>query len=580
MDLFYKEQQLFENAKKHLADVKAGAAYSVDELVIITKAYGRLLKHLRMLTKAADETAGNLHNKTLALFDKDLAKSRFLARMSHEIRTPISAVLGISEIQLQDTSLPPHLEESFAKIYGSAHTLLGIVNDILDLSKIESGKMSVINEEYEVANLINDVINLNMVYLSDKDIDFRVHVDENLPKRLYGDEIRIKQILNNLLSNAFKYTNEGFVEFSVSMEDSAEEDSVFLAITIRDTGYGMTPDQLEALHSEYNRFHEKELRDVVGTGLGMPITFSLVAFMDASLDISSEVGDGTTLFLKIPQETVGAEVIGAEAAQTLADFKAGVKAKVIKFERKPMPYGKVLVVDDVDTNLFVSKGLLALYKLQIETCRGGREAIEKIENGKVYDIIFLDHMMPDLDGIQTMKILRVMDYNHPIIALTANALIGQADEYLQNGFDGVVSKPIQTLQLNEVLNKYIGDKYPDEEVAAEDIYNEAVELNEEAELDEYLLTPEIQEQIRADFVETQTDAFGEVVQHINEGDLKMASHVAHTLRGHAGLMSEHALVKASEDVEITLKKGEIPTDEKMNVLEQELNHVLNRISSQ
>ncbi|MCL1883413.1 MAG: response regulator [Defluviitaleaceae bacterium] len=576
MDLFIKEQQIYESARNHLSNVRAGADLNIDELSVITKAYGRLLKHLRMLTKAADETAGNLHNKTLDLFDKDLAKSRFLARMSHEIRTPISAVLGISEIQLQDASLPTHVEESFAKIYSSAQTLLGIVNDILDLSKIEAGKMSVISDEYDVASMINDVINLNMVYLLEKNLSFRVRIDENIPARLYGDEIRLKQILNNLLSNAFKYTNEGFVEFCCWLEEVTDEDNIILGMTIRDTGLGMAPEQLETLNAEYSRFHEKEQRSTVGTGLGMPITFSLASLMDATMDISSEVNVGSTWTLKIPQETINSEIMGAETARSLESFQAGVKAKVLKFERIQMPYGKVLVVDDVDTNLFVARGLLALYGLQIETCTGGREAITKIENGDVYDIIFLDHMMPGLDGIETLKILRSMDYIHPIIALTANAILGQSDEYLQEGFDGVVSKPIQTLHLNAVLNKFILEKHH----GPDTIFIDEDDFSDNSGLDDYLLSPEIQEQVREDFVKSQKDAADITAKYVNSGDLKLARQTVHTLRGIAGLLSQHALAEISENIELTLKKDIPPSPELLDTLKKELLDSLRAMSSQ
>ena len=199
------------------------------------------------------------------------AQNRFLARVSHEIRTPITAVLGISEIQLHNNALPNNIEEAFIKIHSSAGVLLGIVNDILDLSKIEAGKMSFIEEKYEVLNLIYDISQLHLAHVSNKNIDFKIRADENLPSFLIGDELRIKQILNNLLSNSFKYTNEGLVELTLSRLEDNRSGFVILEILVKDTGRGMSPEQLEELNHEYARFHDKELPNIVGAGLGMPI---------------------------------------------------------------------------------------------------------------------------------------------------------------------------------------------------------------------------------------------------------------------------------------------------------------------
>ncbi|MCL2841771.1 MAG: ATP-binding protein [Defluviitaleaceae bacterium] len=321
------------------------------------------------------------------------AKSKFLASMSHEIRTPLTAVLGISEIQLHNTNLPLEIEEAFAKIYSSSNTLLRIVNDILDLSKIEAGKMELHSDKYEVASMLCDVAQLNLAYLGSKRLKFVVDASEKIPSYLIGDELRIKQVLNNLFSNAFKYTEKGSVEFNISVKDDDSnpnmKDIIFI---IRDTGRGMSDAQLKALFDEYSRFHEKEFRFESGTGLGMPITYNLLEMMNATITVNSKIGEGTTVTVCIPQEVGNHEPIGAETARLLRHFNldANFVAKRLAFTPEPMPHGKVLIVDDVDANLYVVKGIMNLYKLQIDTCTSGRAAIKKIKNGEVYDIIFMD----------------------------------------------------------------------------------------------------------------------------------------------------------------------------------------------
>ena len=579
MDLFENEQQIYENALQHLCDVRDGADCDVSVFASTTKAYGKMLKQLRRLTKAADETTNNLHNKALDLFDKDHAKSRFLARMSHEIRTPISAVLGISEIQLQDPALPPKTEDAFTRIYSSANTLLGIVNDILDLSKIEAGKMSIIIDEYDVANMINDVVQVNLVHLNNKKIDFVVQINENTPARLLGDELRIKQVLSNLLSNAFKYTSEGRVELTLHPEDCQQAGFINLSIVIKDTGHGMSPDQLETLNQEYSRFHEKEHRSTSGTGLGMHITFSLVQLMGATLGIASEVSKGTTMALKIPQEVVGEDVLGVETTHNIAKFESGALLKKQKSVPEPMPYGKVLVVDDLTTNLYVAKGLLSLFQLQIEICDSGRAAVDKVLDGSVYDIIFMDHMMPGLDGVETTKILHNIGYSQPIVALTANALIGQSDEFMANGFDGFLSKPIQTKELSAILNRFVRDKQVLEGIeVSRSITADTQDVIEEDQVsDDVYVSQEMAAMIRAEFLESQSNAFDEISSAIADNDMKTAHRLAHNLKSFAALMSEHLLESTAQNIESSLKDGEIPPSGYMDTLSNELKQITERL---
>lgn len=391
--------------------------------------------------------------------ESNRAKSKFLARMSHELRTPITAILGVSEIHLQSGDLTTQLDEAFSSIYSSANSLLGMVNDILDLSKIEVGKMDIVSEKYETANLINDISNLHLPNFARKNIRFNLVVDENLPAQLIGDSLRISQIFNNILSNACKYTEYGSVELTIDCrKDPYVSNYILLIITVKDTGIGMSKEQLESLKDEYSRFYEQEYRNIDGKGLGMPIVYSLIKMMDGHIHIESEVTKGTKITVQMPQKVETQDIMGLDKVIKLQEFKAGPPAASgkEKAENEQMPEGSLaLVVDDTKANLFVAKGLLGLCGLEVETCSSGYEAIEKIKQGKTYDIILMDHMMPDMDGVETMRELRKMNYTRPIIAFTANVMAEQVDEFIKEGFDGFIAKPIQTKQLNGILSKFI-----------------------------------------------------------------------------------------------------------------------------
>jgi len=393
------------------------------------------------------------------------AKSDFLAKTSHEIRTPMNAIMGITEILIENENLPTNIEVGLDKIYNSCDMLLSIINDILDFSKIEAGKMDVLPVEYNVASIINDSVHLNIMRIEGKPIEFKLKVDENIPAKLVGDQLRIKQIFNNLLSNAFKYTDSGEVNLSICFKESC------LEFSVRDTGYGMTKEQLKKLYDEYSRFNqEHDGGTSKGTGLGMAITQRLIHIMGGEINVESEPGKGSLFTVRLPQKTVDSEVLGKEVAENLRQFRTCYlpRNKRTKIVREPMPYGSVLIVDDVETNLYVAQSFMKPYKLQIETVLNGRAAINKAKN-KVYDIIFMDHMMPGMDGLEATKIIRDSGYTAPIIALSANAIAGQADIFRQNGFDDFISKPINTRQLDTILNKFIRDKHPQQVFVSEPI---------------------------------------------------------------------------------------------------------------
>ena len=419
----------------------------------------RLEKLVQQRTLELIKLQQNLETALKDAQGANTAKSKFLANMSHEIRTPMNVILGITDSMLLTESIPKKIKEAFDRIYDSSHLLLNIINDILDLSKIEAGKLELNLVKYEVLSLINDTANLNVIQFEHKQIKFLLRVDENIPLYLYGDELRIKQILNNLLSNAFKYTMTGEVLLSFTVENT-EEDKTTIVICVRDTGQGMTKEQIDKLYDEYSRFNLEANRTTSGTGLGMAITNNLIKMMNGKISVESAPGVGTKFIIHIPQKITKPGLLGKEAAENLQNFNFAISKtrKHIKITREPMPYGKVLVVDDMKSNLEVAKLLLTPYALQVEAAESGFEAIELIKSGSSYDIIFMDFMMPQMDGLEATKILREIGYKDPIIALTANAIARQQEVFLANGFDGFISKPIDLRQLNDSLNKFIRDK--------------------------------------------------------------------------------------------------------------------------
>ena len=523
---------------------------SVTNVIYILSVLGLILAVILMVILIRVDTAKK------KLVEESRHKSAFLANMSHEIRTPMNVILGITEMQLHDETLPQNMKEAFNKIYNSGDLLLNIINDILDMSKIEAGKMELAPAKYKITSLINDTTSLNMMRFGNKPIGFELSLDENMPSTMVGDELRIKQILNNLLSNSFKYTDQGKVKLTVTaITDGKEsmESDVMLVLTVSDTGKGMTEKDVSKLFDEYTRFNMDANRTTEGTGLGMSITRNLVRMMNGTISVDSEPDKGTIFTVRLPQKSTGEGRIGKELADRLQNFRVnGVqrieRAKIV-FE--PMPDGRILVVDDMETNLYVAKGLLAPYRLKVATVKSGFDAIDKIKEGCEYDIVFMDHMMPKMDGIEATKIIRELGYTRPIVALTANAMSGQADMFLENGFDDFISKPIDIRQLNSVLKKFVRDRQPPKVSKAVQQLNS----DHKEELKNSVAMPLIEPQLAEAFVRDASKAVA-VLEAIcekrgvyNDKDIEMFTINAHGIKSTLANIGELKLSAAASKLE-------------------------------
>ena len=392
------------------------------------------------------------------------SKARFLANMSHEIRTPINAVLGLDEIIIRE-SHEKNIRDYARDIQSAGRSLLSLINDILDFSKIESGKMEILPVEYEISSLVNDCYNMIRMRAEEKGLGLAIENSTSLPKRLMGDEVRIRQIVTNLLTNAVKYTKEGGIILSVNSRELAE-DRILLDISVKDTGMGISKEDQEKLFQSFQRVDEKRNRNVEGTGLGLAITRQLVELMDGNISVESVYGEGSVFTVELPQTVVSRE----RAENLLANYRDSAEEKK-HYETFRAPEGRILVVDDVNMNLKVIVGLLKNTQLQIDTARSGAKCLKKAAKKK-YHMIFLDHMMPDMDGVETLEAIRESSENEnrdtPVIMLTANAIVGAREEYLSAGFSDYLSKPVRGEKLEEMILKYLPEELVSKEWEEED----------------------------------------------------------------------------------------------------------------
>jgi PAS domain S-box-containing protein len=391
------------------------------------------------------------------------AKSRFMANMSHEIRTPMNVIVGLTDLMLEEDTVPDTAKETLKKINTAGNALMGLINDVLDISKIEAGKQDLNPVEYEVASFLNDIITLNIVRIGERPITFKLDLDDSLPGKLFGDDIRVKQVLNNLLSNAFKYTERGTV--TLGARGRHEGDHVWVDFSVSDTGIGIRKEDVGKLFSDYNQVDTRANRKIEGTGLGLSITKKFVEMMGGEITVESEYGKGTTFRARILQGFVTDTPIAKETVENLRSFHYTDQKKQAqgKVARMDLSYAKVLVVDDFPMNLDVAAGMLRKYKMQVDCVRSGQEAVDRIQAGEpVYDTIFMDHMMPGMDGVEATKLIRALGTGYaekiPVIALTANAVAGNEQMFLDNGFNAFLPKPFSVRSLDSIVRKWVRDK--------------------------------------------------------------------------------------------------------------------------
>lgn len=397
-----------------------------------------------------EKSQNALQEAVLKAESADKAKSDFLANMSHEIRTPINAVLGMNELIIRE-STESNIVGYANNIADAGNSLLSLINDILDFSKIEAGKMEITPSDYELSVLLREVNNIMNLRFQNKGLQFKIRNIPVIPNHLYGDEIRIRQILINILNNALKYTDQGSVSLDVGF-NKLDDNKINLIFKISDTGVGIKKEDLDNLFKSFTRIDLEKNRKKEGTGLGLNITKSFVDLMNGTIEVKSEYGKGSVFTIKIPQTFTSEETIG------VFDEKQSSIQNQIYTSSFTAKNAHILVVDDVDINLKVMKGLLKQTQLQIDDASSGRECIEAMVQ-KQYDLVLLDHMMPELDGVETIKLLKEdsthPNQNTPIIMLTANALSGAKEEYLQLGFTDYLSKPVRSDELEAMLIKYL-----------------------------------------------------------------------------------------------------------------------------
>ncbi|MBO4456514.1 MAG: EAL domain-containing protein [Butyrivibrio sp.] len=381
------------------------------------------------------------------------AKSDFLANMSHEIRTPINAVLGMNEVILRECKDEKILEYS-RKIESAGKTLLSLINDILDFSKIEAGNMEINESNYELSSVLNDAYNLTGIKTSQKNLELEFEVDENLPEDLCGDEVRLRQIIVNILNNAVKYTMEGSITLKIRGED-VSEDKVNLLIDISDTGIGIKQENIDDLFMKFKRLDIERNKTIEGTGLGLAITSNLLQLMNGSISVESEYGKGSTFKIILPQKKVGTDKKIGDFRAKIAELNKVRKEYKEKFTAKD---ATILVVDDTPVNHVVMQELLKTTLVNIETALSGEECLRK-QREKKYDTIFLDYRMPVMDGIETLHRIKEDDesknFDTPIIVLTANAISGAKDNFLREGFTDYLTKPVESDKLEDALIKYL-----------------------------------------------------------------------------------------------------------------------------
>ena len=545
---------------------------------------------LNSLNRALEESNRNLEKKVRrrtrelerqkrAAETASGAKSEFLARISHEIRTPMNAILGMVDLMLHG-DIPKELYEDVATIKHAGNNLLLIVNDVLDFSKVESGRLELVNSEYSLSLLLDDCIAVVTVRFAEKQLLFTADIDPLLPDRLIGDESKIREIALNLLTNAFKYTLNGFVAFTVRGERRGtgrkngflKDEEIMLRLEVKDSGIGIKNEDIPKLFDSFARFDLTKNRKIEGTGLGLAITARICRLMGGEITVESVYGSGSTFTVLIPQKVQSeAPLVNVRKDKPQAEFR---QKKAVTFAA---PGIKALAVDDIAANLKVARGFLSLYRIETDTCTSGEEALELIQkNG--YDLVFMDHMMPGMDGIETAARIRALDRNStiPIIALTANAVSGMREHFLEHGFSDYLSKPIEIAKMDEVLKKWIP---PEKQVHMEHSDMKKIPISKQIETEPLIEGVDVEqglvncngsmeayrevlgaflEDVDAKLRELKTFEAGTVGQ-LDKAGLQQFSKKAHAVKGVSSIIGAQALSKKAAALEAAGKAGDTET---------------------
>lgn len=516
---------------------------------LITEQNHRLLDALRKEKRSQQEAEA-----------ANMAKSSFLANMSHEIRTPINAILGMNEMILREEK-DPAIRGYAGNIQASGNSLLSIVSDVLDISKIESGKLEIIPVDYEVNSLISDCCNMAAGRAKAKELELLVECADNVPMKLCGDETHIRQIIMNLLTNAVKYTEKGTVKLIVS--GRLTDGGFVLKVDVSDTGIGIAEENLPQLFTQFQRFDLQRNRNIEGTGLGLSIVKRLCDLMSGTITARSVLGSGSTFTVELPQKVVDSTPCGG----VNLNYSAGAEHEYHhSFEA---PEAKILAVDDLPVNLLVIANLLKETRIKIDTAGSGRECLDKCSQQK-YDLILMDHMMPEMDGVQTFEKLHgdktSPNFETPVIMLTANALAGMREQYMDVGFADYVSKPVRGAKLEEAIRRNLPEsltkpaspEIPAEAVSAEpygfaDICGAVPELNVNAALQYCCGSAELLNDLLHDF--TENDHFSDLKAAFEEKRWEDYRRHAHSLKSTSLMIGLTGLSERARASELALKGG-------------------------
>ncbi len=508
------------------------------------------------MSKTENKTQKNddLLKKIEELTEANRSKNAFIANISHEIRTPMNAISGFAELLLQ-LNASEEVNEYASEIKSASSNLLAIINDLLDISKIESGHMELVPVPYFLHYLFTDIESVMSIPTGKKGIGFHINANPELPCKLYGDIVRIRQILTNICNNAVKFTNEGYVELSATYSETDDPDTVMMEFRIRDTGIGIRKDDLELIFDKFRQVDMRLNRNVEGSGLGLSICRQLTALMEGTIEVDSVYGEGTTFTVRIPQKVLDRNKL----SNYLVYHKQEEKKKSVIYA----PSAKVLVVDDNPVNIKILRGLLLHYEIDADTSLSGEEAVQKA-GSNTYDLVLMDHMMPGMNGEEALNAIRDLPDEDrssvPVIAVTANAIRGMRDEFLRKGFTDYLSKPVETDKLEQILKDHLPPNLfvaleEEEEEEEETLELEIEGIDVDSGLAKSDGNAKLYKEVLEIFVEYGPDKADEIEVFARKRDYENYVIAVHSLKSVAANIGAHQLFTMAKIHEFAGKSG-------------------------